>query len=42
MLLEQPVTQAELHLADRQLEEFYCRIEDYYGRLIKFLVYNFY
>jgi hypothetical protein len=32
LLLQQPVTQQNLILADRQLEEFYCRLEDYYGK----------
>jgi hypothetical protein len=32
LLLQQPVIQQNLILADRQLEELYCRLEDYYGK----------
>ncbi|XP_068753877.1 uncharacterized protein [Montipora capricornis] len=31
-LLQQPVTQAHLFMADRQLEEFYCLTQIYYGK----------
>ena len=35
MLLGYPVTFATLGIADKQLEEFYSRMEEYYGNLSK-------
>ena len=35
MLLGYPVTFATLGIADKQLEQFYSRMEEYYGNLFK-------
>ena len=40
LLLQQTVTQDALILEDRQLEQFYCQIEDYYGKVYNNLNHN--
>ena len=39
MLLGFPVTIETLGVADKQLEEFYSRMEEYYGNNILYIIY---